>query len=84
MKRNYMKPTMLVVEMRNKSCLLAASGIQSIGGNANMNYRGAGNGNEESAGFFSVVFGLYFRQRVTDLSALFRFRLLEDGSDDFQ
>ena len=48
MKRNYMKPTMLVVEMRNKSCLLAASGIQSIGGNANMNYRGAGNGNVEA------------------------------------
>ena len=40
-----MKPTMLVVEMRNKSCLLDASrNIQSIGGNAKMNYRGAGNG----------------------------------------
>jgi len=50
MKRNYMKPTMLVVEMRNKSCLLAASGIQSIGGNANMNYRGAGNGEARSRG----------------------------------
>ena len=52
MKRNYMKPTMLVVEMRNKSCLLAASrNLQSIGGNANMNYRGAGNGEARSRGY---------------------------------
>ena len=51
MKRNYMKPTMLVVEMRNKSCLLDASrNIQSIGGNAKMNYRGAGNGEARSRG----------------------------------
>ena len=51
MKRNYMKPTMLVVEMRNKSCLLAASGnLKYIGGNANMNYRGAGNGEARSRG----------------------------------
>ena len=46
-----MKPTMLVVEMRNKSCLLDASGnLRSIGGNANMNYRGAGNGEARSRG----------------------------------
>ena len=46
-----MKPTMLVVEMRNKSCLLNASrNIQSLGGNANMNYRGAGNGEARSRG----------------------------------
>ena len=46
-----MKPTMLVVEMRNKSCLLAASrNFQSLGGNANMNYRGAGNGEARSRG----------------------------------
>ena len=46
-----MKPTMLVVEMRNKSCLLAASrNFQSIGGNAKMNYRGAGNGEARSRG----------------------------------
>ena len=46
-----MKPTMLVVEMRNKSCLLAASrNLKSIGGNANMNYRGAGNGEARSRG----------------------------------
>lgn len=52
MKRNYMKPTMLVVEMRNKSCLLDASrNIQSIGGNAKMNYRGAGNGEARSRGW---------------------------------
>ena len=52
MKRNYMKPTMLVVEMRNKSCLLAASGnLHSIGGNAKMNYRGAGNGEARSRGW---------------------------------
>ena len=52
MKRNYMKPTMLVVEMRNKSCLLNASGnLQSIGGNAKMNYRGAGNGEARSRGY---------------------------------
>ena len=52
MKRNYMKPTMLVVEMRNKSCLLAASrNLKSIGGNANMNYRGAGNGEARSRGW---------------------------------
>ena len=52
MKRNYMKPTMLVVEMRNKSCLLAASrNLKSIGGNANMNYRGAGNGEARSRGY---------------------------------
>ena len=52
MKRNYMKPTMLVVEMRNKSCLLDASGnLQSIGGNAKMNYRGAGNGEARSRGY---------------------------------
>ena len=51
MKRNYMKPTMLVVEMRNKSCLLNASrNIHSLGGNANMNYRGAGNGEARSRG----------------------------------
>ena len=51
MKRNYMKPTMLVVEMRNKSCLLAASrNLKSIGGNANMNYRGAGNVEARSRG----------------------------------
>ena len=47
-----MKPTMLVVEMRNKSCLLNASGnLQSIGGNAKMNYRGAGNGEARSRGY---------------------------------
>ena len=52
MKRNYMKPTMLVVEMRNKSCLLDASrNIQSLGGNAKMNYRGAGNGEARSRGY---------------------------------
>ena len=46
-----MKPTMLVVEMRNKSCLLNASGnLHSIGGNAQMNYRGAGNGEARSRG----------------------------------
>ena len=46
-----MKPTMLVVEMRNKSCLLNASrNIHSLGGNANMNYRGAGNGEARSRG----------------------------------
>ena len=51
MKRNYMKPTMLVVEMRNKSCLLNASrNIHSLGGNANMNYRGAGNVEARSRG----------------------------------
>ena len=52
MKRNYMKPTMLVVEMRNKSCLLDASrrNLQSLGGNANMNYRGAGNVEARSRG----------------------------------
>ena len=47
-----MKPTMLVVEMRNKSCLLDASrNIQSLGGNAKMNYRGAGNGEARSRGW---------------------------------
>ena len=48
-----MKPTMLVVEMRNKSCLLDASSrnFQSIGGNANMNYRGAGNVEARSRGY---------------------------------
>ena len=52
MKRNYMKPTMLVVEMRNKSCLLNAStNIHSLGGNAKMNYRGAGNGEARSRGY---------------------------------
>ena len=46
-----MKPTMLVVEMRNKSCLLAASrNLKSIGGNANMNYRGASNCEGRSRG----------------------------------
>ena len=52
MNRNYMNPTMLVVEMRNKSCLQDASrNLQSLGGNANMNYRGAGNGEARSRGW---------------------------------
>ena len=51
MKRDYLKPTIQVVELRNKSCLLGASrNLHFIGGNANMNYRGGGNGDARSRG----------------------------------
>ena len=46
-----MKPTMQVVELRNKSCLLDASNnFNRLGSNVNMNYRGAGNENARSRG----------------------------------
>ena len=33
MKRDYMKPTMKVVGLRSKTCLLSGSPVQSISGN---------------------------------------------------
>lgn len=47
MKKEYMKPTTLVVELRHKTCLLQASitGMSTnLTGDDAINYRGAGSG----------------------------------------
>ncbi len=43
MKKNYIKPTTKVVEIKQRTHLLQASGIQNLGNNANLKLKGAGN-----------------------------------------
>ena len=43
MKKNYIKPTTKVVEIKQRTHLLQASGIQTLGNNANLKLKGAGN-----------------------------------------
>ena len=44
MKRDYKKPTMRVVELRNNHHLLSGSPVDSVDGNTNLKYRGGGSG----------------------------------------
>ena len=43
MKKEYMKPTLRVVEINQRSCILSLS-MTEVNGNASLNYRGGGNG----------------------------------------
>ena len=45
MKKNYMKPTMNVVNMQIAN-MLCGSEVKSVDGNASLRYGGAGNGND--------------------------------------
>lgn len=44
MKREYMSPTMLVVKLQHRS-IICQSQVRSLGGNADLNYGGAGDVN---------------------------------------
>ena len=48
MKKDYKKPTIQVVELRNKSCLLTYSNINRVYGNTKIKYSGGGNGDARS------------------------------------
>ena len=43
MKKIYSNPTIRVVKLQQQSCILQDS-VTGMGGNANLNYKGAGNG----------------------------------------
>ena len=43
MKKNYIKPTTKVVQVKQRSHLLAGSGIQNFGNNVNLKLKGANN-----------------------------------------
>ena len=43
MKKNYIKPTTKVVQVKQRTHLLQASGIQNFGNNVNLKLKGASN-----------------------------------------
>ncbi|MBO7110255.1 MAG: hypothetical protein J6V97_09230 [Prevotella sp.] len=50
MKKQYMKPTMMVAEIQQTSMICGSNEIKSTNGNAGLGYEGAGDGTEDHGG----------------------------------